>query len=133
MRPMAPPPKPPPSRNNSKETSPEEIYIYDDASAMKRAPLASGSEAKEPIYDTIKEVPDGEDDDDFITPVGSPVIPKKMSQDFDTKSTTSSGGEEDLMGSILKEVSVKSGEESIYSSLMRKEKRKKKIRSPTED
>lgn len=130
---MAPPPKPPPSRNNSKETSPEEIYIYDDASAMKRAPLASGSEAaKEPIYDTIKEVPDGEDDD-FITPVGSPVIQKKMSQDFDTKSTTSSGGEEDLMGSILKEVSVKSGEESIYSSLMRKEKRKKKRRSPTED
>jgi len=133
VRPMAPPPKPPPSRNNSKETSPEEIYIYDDASAMKRAPLASGSEAKEPIYDTIKEVPDGEDDDDFITPVGSPVIQKKMSQDFDTKSTTSSGGEEDLMGSILKEVSVKSGEESIYSSLMRKEKRKKKRRSPTED
>merc|ERR1712110_139823 len=131
MRPMAPPPKPPPSRNNSKETSPEEIYIYDDASAMKRAPLASGSEAKEPIYDTIKEVPDGEDDDDFITPVGSPVIPKKMSQDFDAKSTTSSGGEEDLMGSILKEVSVKSGEESIYSSLMRKDKRKKKMRSPT--
>jgi len=134
IRPMAPPPKPPPSRNNSKETSPEEIYIYDDASAMKRAPLASGSDAKEPIYDTIKEVPDGEDDDDFITPVGSPVIPKKMSQDFDTKSTTSSGGEEDLMGSILKEVSVKSGEESIYSSLMRKDKRKKKRRSPeTED
>merc|ERR1712110_1215585 len=85
MRPMAPPPKPPPSRNNSKETSPEEIYIYDDASAMKRAPLASGSEAKEPIYDTMKEVP------------------------------------------------VKSGEESIYSSLMRKDKRKKKRRSPTED
>merc|ERR1711874_156193 len=127
IRPMAPPPKPPPSRNNSKETSPEEIYIYDDASAMKRAPLANGSEAKEPIYDTIKEVPDGEDgedDDDFITPVGSPVIPKKMSQEFDTKSTTSSGGEEDLMGSILKEVSVKSGEESIYSSLMRKDRRK---------
>jgi len=127
---MAPPPKPPPLRNNSKETSPEEIYIYDDASAMKRAP--SGGEAKEPIYDTIKEVPDGEDDDDFITPVGSPVIPKKMSQDFDAKSTTSSGGEEDLMGSILKEVTVKSGEESIYSSLMRKDRRKKK-RSPTED
>jgi len=130
IRPMAPPPKPPPSRNNSKETSPEEIYIYDDASAMKRAP--TGGEAKEPIYDTIKEVPDGEDDDDFITPVGSPVIPKKMSQDFDAKSTTSSGGEEDLMGSILKEVTVKSGEESIYSSLMRKDRRKKK-RSPTED
>jgi len=128
---MAPPPKPPPSRNNSKETSPEEIYIYDDASAMKRAP-SGGCEAKEPIYDTIKEVPDGEDDDDFITPVGSPVIPKKMSQDFDAKSTTSSGGEEDLMGSILKEVTVKSGEESIYSSLMRKDRRKKK-RSPTED
>ena len=134
VRPNAPPPKPPPSRDNSKETSPEEIYIYDDASAVrgKQAPLASASEVKEPIYDTIKEVPDGEDDDDFETPVGSPVTPKKV-QDFDTRSTTSSGGEEDLMGSILKEVAVKSEGESIYSSLMRKDKKRRKKPPPVQD
>ena len=133
IRPNAPPPKPPPSRDNSKETSPEEIYIYDDASAIKgrQAPLAN-SESKEPIYDTIKEVPDGEDEDDFSTPVGSPIFGKKH-QDFDAKSTTSSGGEEDLMGSILKEVSVKSEGESIYSSLMRKDKNRRKKPPPAHD
>jgi hypothetical protein len=135
VRPNAPPPKPPPSRDNSKETSPEEIYIYDDASAVQRgraAPLANSSESKEPIYDTIKEVPDGEDDEEFETPVGSPIFAKKP-QDFDTKSTTSSGGEEDLMGAILKEVSVKSEGESIYSSLMRKDKKKRRRAPPAQD
>jgi len=133
IRPNAPPPKPPPSRDDSKETSPEEIYIYDDASALRdrAAPLADikeVQESKEPIYDTIKEVPDC-DEEDFETPVGSPIGSPTMSkkvQDFDSKSTTSSGGEEDLMGAILKEVSVKSEGESIYSSLMRKDKKRKK-------
>lgn len=128
IRPNAPPPKPPPSRDNSKETSPEEIYIYDDATAVmkvKPAPLASASESREPIYDTIKENPVAEDEEDFVTPVGSPIFPRKQ-QDFDAKSTASSGGEEDLMGAILKDFSAKAEGESIYSSLMRKDKKKRR-------
>lgn len=92
------------------------------------ADIKEVQESKEPIYDTIKEVPDC-DEEDFETPVGSPIGSPTMSkkvQDFDSKSTTSSGGEEDLMGAILKEVSVKSEGESIYSSLMRKDKKRKK-------
>lgn len=132
IRPNAPPPKPPPSRNNSKETSPEDIYIYDDAYAVRgRAPLADIKESvspipSEPIYDTIKEVPDTVDavsPEEFVTPVGSPTLPKKSP---DTISTGSSAAEEDLMKEILKEMHTKSEGESIYSSLMRKDKKGRK-------
>jgi len=132
IRPNAPPPKPPPSRNNSKETSPEDIYIYDDAYAVRgRAPLADIKESispvpGEPIYDTIKEVPETGDAlslDEFGTPVGSPTLPKKSP---DTISTGSSAAEEDLMKEILKEMHTKSEGESIYSSLMRKDKKSRK-------
>jgi len=129
-RPVAPPPKPPPTRENSKETSPEDIYIYDDAVALKgirNAPLAEIREdlspsRNEPIYDTIKDIPEKEKEL-FSTPSASPTLPKKSP---DTISTGSSAAEEDLMNSILKEVSTKSGEESIYSSLMRKDKKSRK-------
>lgn len=132
IRPNAPPPKPPPSRNNSKETSPEDIYIYDDACAVRgRAPLADIKESispvpSEPIYDTIKEEPETGDalsGEEFVTPVGSPTLPKKSP---DTISTGSSAAEEDLMKEILKEMHTKSEGESIYSSLMRKDKKSRK-------
>jgi len=132
IRPNAPPPKPPPSRNNSKETSPEDIYIYDDAYAVRgRAPLADIKESvspvpSEPIYDTIKEVPELADalsPEEFVTPVGSPTLTKKSP---DTISTGSSAAEEDLMKEILKEMHTKSEGESIYSSLMRKDKKNRK-------
>jgi len=137
IRPNAPPPKPPPSRNNSKETSPEDIYIYDDAYAVRgRAPLADIKESispipSEPIYDTIKEEPETGDvlsPEEFVTPVGSPTLPKKSP---DTISTGSSAAEEDLMKEILKEMHTKSEGESIYSSLMRKDKKSRK-KKPTE-
>lgn len=137
IRPNAPPPKPPPSRNNSKETSPEDIYIYDDAYAVRgRAPLADIKESispipSEPIYDTIKEESETGDalsPEEFVTPVGSPTLPKKSP---DTISTGSSAAEEDLMKEILKEMHTKSEGESIYSSLMRKDKKSWK-KKPTE-
>lgn len=80
----------------------------------------------EPIYDTIKEVPDTVDavsPEEFVTPVGSPTLPKKSP---DTISTGSSAAEEDLMKEILKEMHTKSEGESIYSSLMRKDKKGRK-------
>jgi len=75
----------------------------------------------EPIYDTITEETNISGDE-FETPVGSPVLSKKSP---DAQSTCSSG-EEDLMKEILKEVTVKSEGESIYSSLMKKGKHKRK-------
>ena len=84
----------------------------------------------EPIYDTIREVPEVAEADtitspeEFVTPVGSPILPKKKS--FDTVSTGSSAAEEDLMGQILKEMHTKTEGESIYSSLMRKDKKNRK-------
>ena len=136
-RPQAPPPKPPSSRKNSHDTSPDDIYLYDDASAVRagRAPLANIQESlspgqAEPIYDTISEGPElaaadpGTSPEEFVTPVGSPTLPKKKS--FDTISTGSSAAEEDLMGQILKEMHSKTEGESIYSSLMRKDKKNRK-------
>ncbi len=148
MRPNAPPPKPPPTRVGSHETSPEQdIYIYDDASAItvrqrpNAAPLAhieeSVSTSPEPIYDTIDGASGSKRssmlDDDFLTPPGSPLMTKKSP---DTLSTGSSGAEDDgLMREILREVVTASrpdGQESIYSSLMRKKdrKHKRKVKSP---
>lgn len=157
VRPNAPPPKPPPTRAGSHETSPDDIYIYDDASAVisrggrrsgsSAAPLAhieesasppppsSSSCHDEPIYDTIG---DGSSkrsssslgpDDDFLTPPGSPLTKKSP----DTLSTGSSGAEEDgLMREILREVVTSSrgpdGQESIYSSLMRRKKKDRKLK-----
>jgi hypothetical protein len=157
MRPNAPPPKPPPTRAGSHETSPEDIYIYDDASAIlsnsnrrrhqqQAAPLANIDESavsplpdNEPIYDTIGGGNGGGGDmDDFLTPPGSPLLAKKSP---DTLSTGSSGAEDDgLMREILREVVTAKrgdGEESIYSSLMRKKDRNKhkhkaKPKSPPE-
>jgi len=92
------------------------------AGSQISAPLA----VTEPIYDTITEEPEAHSKntsgDEFETPPGSPVRSKKSP---DTISTCSSG-EEDLMKEILKEVSVKSDGESIYSSLMKKGKHKRK-------
>ena len=133
-RPQAPPPKPPSSRKNSHDTSPEDIYLYDDASALRdgKAPLADIQESlspchNEPIYDTISEAPEMAEitsPEEFVTPVGSPTMPKKKS--LDTISTGSSAAEEDLMKEILKEMHCKTEGESIYSSLMRKDKKNRK-------
>ena len=152
VRPNAPPPKPPPTRAGSHETSPEDIYIYDDASAIVNrgggggrrqlttaAPLAHIDESisplpsadNEPIYDTIGERSSAvSGDDEFLTPPGSPTLTKKSP---DTLSTGSSGAEDDgLMREILREVTTArrpDGEESIYSSLMRKKDRNKHKRN----
>ena len=85
------------------------------------SPLSQGH--TEPIYDTISEVPEPSPEE-FVTPVSSPVTTKKKS--FDTISTGSSAAEEDLMGQILKEMHSKTEGESIYSSLMRKDKKNRK-------
>ena len=92
----------------------------------------------EPIYDTITDESNERGrtaaassfrpssvlspDDEFETPCGSPTFKKSP----DTMSTGSSGAEEDLMKEILKEVTVKSEGDSIYSSLMRKDKHKRR-------
>jgi len=115
-RPNAPPPKPPPSRAGSKESSPEDVYIYDDACAARARPAGP----PEPIYDTITEAPEQEE---FSTPAGSPNRSKKSP---DTISNGSSAAEEDLMKEILKEMHSKTEGESIYSSLMRKDKKNRK-------
>ena len=120
-RPNAPPPKPPPSRKNSSDvSSPEDLYVYDDACSLR----AGRKEAQnEPIYDTINEEADIASPEEFTTPVGSPVFKKKSP---DAISNGSSAAEEDLMKEILKEMHTKTEGESIYSSLMRKDKRGRK-------
>ena len=124
-RPNAPPPKPPPSRKNSSESSPDDIYVYDDASAV-RAGRKESLVQNEPIYDTISEGPELAEiasPEEFTTPAGSPVFKKKSP---DAISTGSSAAEEDLMKEILKEMHNKTEGESIYSSLMRKDKKGRK-------
>ena len=124
-RPNAPPPKPPPSRKNSSESSPDDIYVYDDAYSV-RAARKESTVQNEPIYDTISEGPELAEiasPEEFTTPVGSPVFKKKSP---DAISTGSSAAEEDLMKEILKEMHTKTEGESIYSSLMRKDKKGRK-------
>ena len=121
IRPTGPPPKPPPSQDVSPMTS---------AIQSRAAPLANIRETvspslNEPIYDTITESTKCASvlsPEEFETPCGSPTTFKKS---LDTLSTGSSA-EEDLMKEILKEVHVKSEGDSIYSSLMRKDKHKRR-------
>jgi hypothetical protein len=93
----------------------------------------------EPIYDTIGEDPNRSSgskrssmlaEEEFLTPPGSPLTKKSP----DTLSTGSSGAEEDgLMREILREVTTRQdGQESIYSSLMRRKdkKHRRKPKSP---
>ena len=132
IRPSGPPPKPPPTRVGSEEPSPDDIFINRQPGFFTRpAPLANIRETlspslNEPIYDTIQEETDKRasliSQDEFETPLGSPTLTKKSP---DTLSTGSSA-EEDLMKEILKEVHVKSEGESIYSSLMRKDRKKRR-------
>ena len=116
------PPKPPPSRKNSSDASPEDLYVYDDACSV-RAARKEAAALNEPIYDTISEEADIASPEEFITPVGSPVFKKKSP---DAISNGSSAAEEDLMKEILKEMHTKTEGESIYSSLMRKDKKGRK-------
>ena len=132
VRPNAPPPKPPPTRLGSLEPSPEEFVVNHQPPAFiprrsTTAPLAYIKEANasEPIYDTITE--EGRSsivspEEEFDTPLGSPTLTKKSP---DTLSTGSSA-EEDLMKEILKEVHTRTEGESIYSSLIRKDKHRRK-------
>ena len=122
-RPNAPPPKPPPSRkNSSSDASPEDLYLYDDACSARAGRKEAAQ--NEPIYDTIsEETADIASPEEFVTPVGSPVFKKKSP---DAISNGSSAAEEDLMKEILKEMHTKTEGESIYSSLMRKDKKGRK-------
>ena len=85
---------------------------------------ACGKDQLLPMNPELAAADPGTSPEEFVTPVGSPTLPKKKS--FDTISTGSSAAEEDLMGQILKEMHSKTEGESIYSSLMRKDKKNRK-------
>jgi hypothetical protein len=126
-------------------------HVYDECAEEE-----SAGAKREPIYDTIKESPSPEkeisneckgkgadsnrvnarpssiavsssvtspqDDQDFVTPTTSPLFARRSP---DTLSTASSS-EGDLLKEILKEMDVKEEDESVYSTLMRKKKRKQR-------
>jgi len=87
------------------------------------------TQADEPLYDSIRERSASPD----LTPTQSPVAtPRRRASDtISTGSSTDGGG--DLMKEILKEMKPTSGadpqEESIYSTLVRKGKKKRHQKS----
>ena len=92
---------------------------------------SSTSEAdskKEPLYDSIKERSVSPSLSLDVTPTQSPIMSHRRASD--TISTGSSDGGGDLMKEILKDMKpADPQEESIYSTLIRKDKKKRHKKS----
>ena len=133
VRPTAPPPPRPPN-NSRAQNSPTRSDTSSVASST--CSINTTGSKTEPIYDTIRENPLEEKaeatsitsplSEEFVTPTSSPILTRRNS---DTISTGSSTDGCDLMKEILKEWQGKTkeeGEESVYSTLVRKKKNKMK-------
>ena len=130
VRPTAPPP-PRPLNGVRAQVSPTRSDTGSVASSTSSISTTTGNSRVEPIYDTIRENPLEEKaeatsitsplSDDFVTPTSSPILTRRNSDTVSTGSSTDGG---DLMNAILKEMSVKEEEESIYSTLRKKKKNK---------
>jgi len=85
-----------------------------------------GIKSAEPLYDSIKERRSASPD---VTPTHSPIMSHRRASDTISTGSSDAGG--DLMKEILKEMKPSSDpqEESIYSTLIRKDKKKRHKKS----